>query len=131
MCNTGSRHKCATPARTMRAAGHAASSNVKSHYDSIAYTTSDPSRERRGRMHALAAMGEFFSGFQPHTTHTYGREGVRDRHYLPPPRRKREKKRIRSFLDNIFRLATSSFSLSIDQYILNNVFGYTFYFNQC
>ncbi|GBP47634.1 Dynein regulatory complex protein 8 [Eumeta japonica] len=32
--------------------------------------------------------GEFFSGFQPHTTHAYGREGVRDRHFLPPPRRK-------------------------------------------
>ncbi|GBP90602.1 hypothetical protein EVAR_86442_1 [Eumeta japonica] len=32
--------------------------------------------------------GEFFSGFQPHTTHAYGREGVRDRHFIPPPRRK-------------------------------------------
>ncbi|GBP98508.1 hypothetical protein EVAR_70559_1 [Eumeta japonica] len=30
-------------------------------------------------------------GFQPHTTHAYGREGVRDRHFLPPPRHKRKK----------------------------------------
>ncbi|GBP67629.1 hypothetical protein EVAR_98684_1 [Eumeta japonica] len=36
--------------------------------------------------------GEFFSGFQSYTTHAYGREGVRDRHFLPPPRRKRKKK---------------------------------------
>ncbi|GBP47450.1 Probable RNA-directed DNA polymerase from transposon BS [Eumeta japonica] len=31
---------------------------------------------------------EFFSGFQSHTTHVYEREGVQDRHFLPPPRRK-------------------------------------------
>ncbi|GBP80302.1 Probable RNA-directed DNA polymerase from transposon BS [Eumeta japonica] len=32
---------------------------------------------------------EFFSGFQSHTTHAYGCEGVQDKHFLPPPRRKR------------------------------------------
>ncbi|GBP20890.1 hypothetical protein EVAR_80709_1 [Eumeta japonica] len=32
--------------------------------------------------------------FQPHTTHAHGREGVRDRHFLPPPRSKCEKKVI-------------------------------------
>ncbi|GBP79851.1 hypothetical protein EVAR_89290_1 [Eumeta japonica] len=32
-------------------------------------------------------------GFQSHTTHAYGREGVQDRHFLPPPRRKRETKK--------------------------------------
>ncbi|GBP86901.1 hypothetical protein EVAR_53101_1 [Eumeta japonica] len=41
---------------------------------------------------------EFFSGFQSHTTHAYGREGVQDRHFLPPPRRKRETKKKK--LDN-------------------------------
>ncbi|GBP26327.1 Probable RNA-directed DNA polymerase from transposon BS [Eumeta japonica] len=40
-----------------------------------------------------AAVGDFFSGFQPHTTHAYGREGVRDRHFLTPPRRKWETKK--------------------------------------
>ncbi|GBP12394.1 V-type proton ATPase subunit d [Eumeta japonica] len=39
---------------------------------------------------------EFFSGFQSHTTHAYGREGVQDRHFLPPPRRKRETKKKRN-----------------------------------
>ncbi|GBP23738.1 hypothetical protein EVAR_13694_1 [Eumeta japonica] len=33
--------------------------------------------------HRLHLQGEFFSGFQSHTTHAYGREGVQDRHFNP------------------------------------------------
>ncbi|GBP07012.1 Leucine--tRNA ligase, cytoplasmic [Eumeta japonica] len=36
---------------------------------------------------------KFFSGFQSHTTHAYEREDVQDKHFLPPPRRKRETKK--------------------------------------
>ncbi|GBP98146.1 hypothetical protein EVAR_73015_1 [Eumeta japonica] len=36
---------------------------------------------------------EFISGFQSHTALAYGREGVQDKNFLPPPRRKRETKR--------------------------------------
>ncbi|GBP25676.1 hypothetical protein EVAR_12153_1 [Eumeta japonica] len=42
---------------------------------------------------AVRPHSEEFFGFQSHTTHAYGREGVQDRHFLPPPHRKRETKK--------------------------------------
>ncbi|GBP34606.1 Histone-lysine N-methyltransferase SETMAR [Eumeta japonica] len=51
-------------------------------------------RQVTRRQHPRVLSGRA-SGFQPHTTHAHGREGVRDRYFLPPPRRKRKKKCIR------------------------------------
>ncbi|GBP05326.1 hypothetical protein EVAR_88680_1 [Eumeta japonica] len=50
-----------------------------------------PRRPRR-RRHSHVPSGHT-RGFQSHTTHAYGREGVQDRHFLPPPHHKRETKK--------------------------------------
>ncbi|GBP17195.1 hypothetical protein EVAR_17314_1 [Eumeta japonica] len=48
-------------------------------------------------------LSDHARGFKPHSTHAYRREGVRDRHFLPPPRRKREKKAVSTQENSVTR----------------------------